>query len=48
MEGFDHKIYNLMETFNPFMHNIVKWPNIMHERVNFVRRTQQKHLLENL
>ena len=20
--------------FNPSMHNVVKWPNIMHERVN--------------
>ena len=23
--------------FNPFMHNVVKWPNIMHERVYRIR-----------
>ena len=24
----------MRKMFNPFMHNVVKWPNVMHETVN--------------
>ena len=27
------KFLNIEPPINPFMHNVVKWPNIMHERV---------------
>ena len=32
-----HLRWNILRkwlTVNPFLHNVVKWPNIMHERIN--------------